>query len=50
MSTALDILVFVLVIAMFAFLPYLGNYGILVFVGLFGFSYLTRQRTSGQRN
>jgi hypothetical protein len=37
--------VFVLVVAMFAFLPYFGNYAVLVFVGLFGFSYLTRPRT-----
>jgi hypothetical protein len=44
MATFIDIAVFVFVIAMFVFLPYLGNYGVLVFVCLFGFSYLSRRR------
>jgi hypothetical protein len=49
MAKFTDIAVFVFVVAMFALLPYLGNYGVLVFVCLFAFSYLSRPRTHRRR-
>ena len=47
-ATVTDILVFVCVIAMFVGLPYFGNYAVLVFLGLFAFSYFTRPRTQAR--
>lgn len=44
MATVLDFVVFAAVIAMFVALPYLGNYGALLFVSLFSFTYFSRPR------
>ena len=44
MGAIVDFVVFFCVIAMFTLLPYFGNYGVLVFVSLFGFTYLSRPR------
>ncbi len=44
MATLLDFVVFLCVIAMFTLFPYFGNYGVLVFVSLFGFTYFSRPR------
>jgi hypothetical protein len=46
MASFVDFVVFACVIAMFTLLPYLGSYGVLVFVSLFGFTYLSRPRTN----
>jgi hypothetical protein len=48
MGTVIDFVVFLLVIGMFVFLPYFGSYGVLVFVSLFGFTYLSHHRTRHQ--
>jgi hypothetical protein len=44
MASFVDFVVFLCVISMFVFLPYFGSYGVLVFVSLFGFTYLSRPR------
>jgi hypothetical protein len=45
MASFVDFVVFLFVIAMFTVLPYLGSYGVFVFVSLFGFTYLSHHRT-----
>ena len=49
MASFSDIVVFVLVVAGIVFLPYLGSYGVLVFAGLFAFSYLTRPKHDSEQ-
>ena len=44
MATLLDFVVALSVIAMLVCIPYFGNYGVLVFVSLFSFTYLSRPR------